>query len=441
MGPCPGTADGLRVRQPTGKMPVLRKTKMNRTLFTTVALLFCLPSWALAADWPQFRGPTGQGVSEAKNVPVEWGPEKNVAWKAAIPGRGWSSPVLQKGRLYLTSAVDDADGVTLRAICLEAETGDVVWDVEVFRPDPAAARAMHGKNSGASATPIITDDRLYVHFGHLGTAALDLSGQVLWRQTEIGYSPVHGNGGSPALVGNQLIFSCDGAQDPFVIALDAGTGDIVWKTPRNTPSNRTFSFSTPLAIDVDGETQVVLPGSGLVAAYDPDDGAEIWRVLYGGGYSVVPRPVFAHGLVFVSSGFDQPVVYAIDPKGAKGDVTKKNVNWTSRRGGPNTPSMIVVGDELYFVSDGGVASCVNAETGKPHWTERLGGGFSASPVAAEGRVYFQNEEGVGFVVKAGPKFELLAENDLAERSLASYAVTNGALFIRTESHLWKIHKP
>jgi outer membrane protein assembly factor BamB len=395
---------------------------------------------AAETEWPQFRGPTGQGLSAAVNVPVEWSATEHVAWKVEIPGRGWSSPVLSKGRLYLTSAVADAGStdVTLHALCLDAADGRVIWDTEVFRPDPASTAAMHRKNSPASGTPIVTGDRLFVHFGHMGTAALDLAGKVVWRQTDLHYSPVHGNGGSPILVDGSLVFSCDGDKDPFVAALDAATGAIRWKTPRNSTSKKQFSFSTPLAIDVGGAKQIISPGPGLVGAYDLRDGHELWRVDYGQGYSVVPRPVFAHGLLFLSSSFDHPTLYAIKPEGAAGDVTATNVAWSQTKGAPHTPSTIVVGDEIYFVSDAGIATCADARTGEVHWSERLGGDFSASPVAIEGRVYFQNETGTGFVVKAAKTYELLAKNDLGERSLASYAVADGALFIRSEAHLWKI---
>lgn len=388
-------------------------------------------------EWPQFRGPAGQGISAAVQVPVEWSATSHVAWSVGIPGRGWSSPVLSRGRLYLTSAAGQADK-TLRALCLDAKDGRVLWDTEVFEPDAASVAAMHSKNSQASGTPIVTADRLYVHFGHMGTAALDLAGRVLWRQTELKYPPVHGTGGSPILVGDALVFSCDGAKDPFVAALDAATGAVRWKTPRDTLAKKPFSFSTPLAIEVKGAAQIVSPGPGFVGGYDVKDGRELWRVCYGEGYSVVPRPVFAHGLLFVSSSFDAAVLYAIRPEGAAGDATATNVAWSSRKGAPHSASTLVLGDELYFVSDAGIATCADARTGAVHWSERLGGGFSSSPFAAEGRVYFQNEAGIGFVVKAGKTFELLAKNDLGERSLASVAVADGALFIRTESHLWKI---
>lgn len=414
---------------------------MRQPLSAILALLvFLISSASLAAeDWPQFRGPTGQGISTATHVPVEWGPTKNVAWKVPIPGKGWSSPVLANEKIYLTTAVGDPGRpVSLRVLCMEAASGKPLWDVEALRPEPSLTAAKHQKNSLASSTPLVSGDRIYAHFGHLGTAALDTSGNVLWRQTGLIYPPVHGNGGSPILVGDTLIFDCDGGQDPFIAALDARTGQVKWRTPRNQPVRAPFSFSTPLLIDVDGRQQVISPASGFVGAYEPANGSELWRVRYGEGYSVVPRPVFADGLLFISSGFDSPSLYAINPAGARGDVTDSHVVWKTRKGVPTTPSMLALGDELYFVSDAGIATCADARTGKVHWTHRFDGGCSASPVAAENRIYFQNETGTGYVIEADKKFHPLAENSLGERSLASYAVTDGALFIRTESHLWRI---
>jgi outer membrane protein assembly factor BamB len=392
-----------------------------------------------AVDWPEFRGPTGQGLSTATGVPVEWNATKNVAWKVEIAGRGWSSPVLSQGRIYLTTSVSGSSGpISLHALCFDAASGKTIWDTPVFEPDEDSARKMHQKNSLASPTPIVTADRLYVHFGHLGTAALDLSGKVIWRQNSLKYPPVHGNGSSPVLCKDALIFTCDGSKAPFVAALDAKTGAVKWKTMRDNTVKKHFSFCTPLAIDVDGSTQVIAPGSGFVGAYEPATGRELWRVNYDEGYSVVPRPVFSDGLLFISSGFDSPVVYAIDPAGAHGDVTNSHVAWTRRKGGPNTPSMLAVDKELYFVSDMGIATCVDARTGTVYWTHRLEGNFSASPVFADGRVYFQSEAGVGIVVKADKTFQKLAENALEERSLASYGMADNAIFIRTDHHLWKI---
>jgi outer membrane protein assembly factor BamB len=215
---------------------------------------------------------------------------------------------------------------------------------------------------------------------------------------------------------------------------------VQWKTPRTSPVKNRFSFSTPLTIEVSGERQIISAGSGFVGAYHPSDGRELWRVNFGEGFSVVPRPVFAHGLVFICTGFNTASLLAIKPDGARGDVTATNVVWSHRKGVPTTPSPIVVDDEIYFVSDGGVATCLNSRTGEVHWNERLGGDFSASPVAAEGKIYFQNETGVAFVLKAGKTFELLATNDLAERAFASVAILDNALIIRSESHLWRVGK-
>lgn len=399
-----------------------------------------------AADWPEFRGPTGQGHASVSRLPLEWDATRNVAWKQSLPGRGWSSPVLKDGRLYLTSAVEDGSSkMSLRAFCLDEDTGKILWNVEVFGAGAGQAPRIHSKNSHASATPLLADGRLYVHFGHQGTACLDIEGKVLWRNASLAYPPVHGNGGSPLLTGDALIFSCDGASQPFVVALDKNTGKVLWRTKRETPAKKKFSFSTPLLITVNGQQQIISPGSGAVCAFDPTTGREIWRARYGEGYSVIPRPVYGHGLLFVCTGFDQPAVMAIRPDG-KGDVTETHVAWTLKKGAPNTPSLLLVGEELYMVSDGGIASCVDAKTGRVHWQERTGGNYSASPIHANGQIYFQNEEGTGVVLKAGKEFQKLATNTLSERTLASYAATDGALFIRAEQHLYKVtedskHKP
>ena len=399
-----------------------------------VALTLC------AHDWPEFRGPTGQGHSPAKDVPIRWSGTENVAWRTTISGAGWSSPVLADDRLYLTAAksTEGAKNLTLSALCLDALDGKVLWSTDVFSPEGGSN--LHRKNSYASPTPLVRDGRIYVHFGHLGTACLDLAGRVQWRQTSIKYQPVHGNGGSPVLAGDLLIFSCDGATNPMVVALDRHTGEVQWKTPRNNESvPKKFSFSTPLLITNAGRPELVSPGSGGTYAYEPATGRPLWQVSTGNGFSVVPRPVFADGLLFVSTDYDFPKLYAIRP-GGEGDVTSTHLAWQTGRGAPSTPSALVVGSELYFVSDAGVATCADAKTGLVHWNERLGGGFSASPVFADGRIYFQNEEGVGYVLKAGKTFDLLAKNELGERTLASYAVDDGTIFIRGAEHLFRIGK-
>jgi len=392
---------------------------------------------AAGRDWPQFRGPDGEGISTARNLPLHWSSSSNIVWRVEIPGLGWSSPVLHRDRLYLTTAVTAAEksNPSLRALCLDAKSGRIVWDTEVFVH--TGSTSIHNKNSHASPTPFVEDDRVYLHFGNQGTACLDLDGKVLWRNSTLKYSPVHGGGGSPIVAGEALIFSCDGASDPFVVALNKKSGEVLWKTPRSFNAKRKFSFSTPLLIEVNGQSQVISPSSGAVYSYDPKDGRELWRVRYAEGYSVVPRPVFGDGLVFISTAFDNPEVIAIRPDG-QGDVTDTRIAWKLTKGAPKTPSMLLVGDELYFVSDSGIASCVDAKTGRVHWSERVGGNYSASPLFADGRIYLQNEEGIGVVLTAGKTFQQLATNALGERSLASYAVTDGALFIRTQAHLYRI---
>lgn len=389
------------------------------------------------ADWPEFRGPGAMGHSLAGNVPVRWSATENVAWKTQVEGEGWSSPVLLGGRVYLTSAVPrEGGGLALAVFCIDAESGNMRWRTNVFET-ASAGPAIHSKNGHASPTPVATPGRLFVHFGHHGTAALELDGRVAWRQTGVKYQPVHGNGGSPVLVNGLVVFSVDGAENPRVVALDAGDGSVKWQTSRETPARKKFSFSTPLVIEEAGRRLVVSPGSGAVCAYDAADGREVWRVLHGEGYSVVPRPVLAHGLLFVGTGYDRPFIHAIRTGGA-GDVTGTHLAWSLAKGAPNTPSMVVVDDLLYCVSDAGIASAVEAATGKVVWSERLGGNFSASVLHADGRLYFQNEEGMGYVLKPGRSFEVLSRNDLGERSLASYAVDEGALFIRTQSSLYRI---
>jgi outer membrane protein assembly factor BamB len=417
------------------------------TLLLPTVLSVLPTSHARAEDWPEFRGPTGQGHVRQGRLPLEWGPQKNIVWKQAIPGLGWSSPVVVAGRVYLTTSVaaqpkDEqpntkppaSNELSLRALCLDAATGKILWEKEVVREPPTAPR-IHTKNSHASPTPLVHDGNLYVHFGHMGTACLDLVGNIVWTNTSLTYSPVHGNGGTPIMVDDLLVFSCDGGDKAFLVALDRATGKVRWQTDRRSESSRKFSFSTPLLISVKDRRQIISPFSDAVCAYDPATGKEIWRVRYD-GYSVIPRPVYVHGLVFICTGYNTPSLLAIRPDGS-GDVTATHVAWTAKRGVPHTASLLLVGEELYMVSDGGMASCLDARTGKVYWQERLGGNFSASPVDADGKVYFQSEDGVGTVIEAGREFKKLARNALGEKTLASYAVVDAALFLRTEKNLYR----
>lgn len=412
---------------------------MQQSLLATVALFF-FGTFLSAAEWSEFRGPHGQGHVSA-SPPISWDTEKHVRWRKTLPGSGWSSPVVSGHHIYLTAAVpvEDSDHLSLQLLILDADTGELLKQVEIFQQDAATAPDIHSKNSHASPTPLVADGYVYVHFGHQGTACLTTDGEPVWKTQELSYPPVHGNGGSPILFDDLLIFSCDGSTDPFVAALDKRTGEIRWKTERNSDASKNFSFSTPLVIEVAGQPQVISPGSNCVVAYAPADGREIWRVNYD-GYSVVPRPVFGHGLVFIATGYDSPSVLAIRPDG-EGDVSDSHVAWTRKRGAPNTPSMLLVKDHLYMVSDRGVASCVDARTGESVWQERLGGNYSSSPLFADGRIYCQSEEGEGVVISAEPEFKELARNDLGERTLASYGVIGNDLLIRTADHLYRIGNP
>jgi outer membrane protein assembly factor BamB len=383
----------------------------------------------LAEDWPQFRGPGGQGHTGAV-LPREWSATKNVRWKAAIPGAGWSSPAIAGERIWLTAATEK--GASLRALALDTGTGKIVVDTEVVRVSDRGP-GIHAKNSFAAPTPILDKGRVYVHYGFYGTACLNEKGDVLWRTT-LKYEPQHGPGGSPVLFEDLLIISCDGFDAQYVVALDAATGKERWKTARRKGNQ---AYTTPLVIDAAGGPQVVSPGAHHAYAYDPRTGKELWYIEYGDGFSNVPRPLYAHGLVYICSGFFQPILFAVRPEG-RGNVTKSHVAWSYTRSVPLTPSPVVVGDELYMVSDNGVGTCLDAKTGKMHWQKRIGGNHSASPLAASGAVYFLSEEGEATVIAPGTEYRELARNSIGERTLASFGVVGKAIFLRGDQHLYRI---
>ena len=392
---------------------------------------------AQAEDWPQFRGPTGQGHATERGLPLEWSETKNIIWKTPVPGLGWSSPTVANGRVWLTTVVESKQrrgvSASLRAVAFDVATGREIVNVEVFRLDDAGY--VNPKNSRASPTPIVDGDRVFVHFGAEGTAALSTSGEILWT-THLRYESQHGNGGSPTLYQDLLIINCDGnGGDAYVVALDTASGKPRWKTARRRPADQ--AYSTPLVITVGQQDQLVSVGAYRAAAYDPLTGQEIWRVSYGDGFSNVPRPVFGQGLVFIATGFQTPALMAVRPDG-KGDVTRTHVAWTITRGAPYTPSPLLVGNDLYYVSDTGVLSLADAASGQIVWQQRLGGNYSASPVFADGRIYFQSEEGMTTVIAPGREFRRLASNRLDGATLASMAVSGGSFFIRSQSHLYRI---
>jgi len=394
-------------------------------------MLLCgLSRRLLAQDWPQFRGPDGQGHSDEKSLPLTWSETENIRWKVPIPGRGWSSPAILGDRIWLTTAVER--GPSLRAICFDRATGRQQQDVELFRV--AGGEHLNSKNSFATPTPVLEGENIYLHFGPYGTACIRNSGDLVWK-TRLRYSPEHGPGGSPVLFEDLLIVSCDGQDTQYVVALDKDTGKVRWRTSRAGYQ----AYTTPLVIEAAGRTQLISPGAHRASSYDPRTGKEIWSVRYGDGFSNVPRPVFGAGLVFICTGFFEPAVMAVRPDG-KGDVTNSHVEWTLRRGAPLTPSPLLVGAELYVVSDNGILTCLNAASGEIWWRARMNGNFSASPIAADGRIYFLNEDGETTVIAPGKQIQKLASNRLEGTTLASIAVSGGSLFIRTHENLYRVEQ-
>ncbi len=380
-------------------------------------------------DWPEFRGPTGQGHSDERGLPMTWSETKNVRWKLAIPGKGWSSPAIQGDRIWLTTATEE--GKSLRAISIDRNTGAILQNIELFRL--RSSGQIHAKNSQASPTPILEGDRVYLHFGANGTACLTQSGEIVWK-TRLDYdNGQHGPGGSPVIYDNLLIVSCDGQEMQYVVALDKQTGKVRWKKSREGAQ----AYTTPLVVRLPAGDQVISPGAFRAIAYEPLTGKQLWQVSYGDGFSNVPRPVYGNGLVFICTGFHQPSLLAVRPDG-RGDITKSHIAWTLKRGVSLTPSPLLVGDELYMISDNGIASCIDVKTGNPYWQVRLGGNHSASPIYADGRIYFLSEEGESVVIAPGKQFKALATNQLDGQTLASMAVSGGSIFVRSQTHLYRL---
>lgn len=422
---------------------------MRVTLFLLALLV--LPDRAAAAlPWPQFRGPDGQGHAEGAGLPVTFGETENLAWKTPLPGQGWSSPVSDGRLLWMTTALDaknpqgngQAPGKSLRALAVEVKTGRLVHDVEVFHAQRSLP--INARNSHASPTPVLDGERVYVHFGSYGTACLDgATARVLWRDTEHPCNHSEGPGSSPVLYDNLLIFHCDGIDVQYVVGLDKRTGRVAWKTNRSgkmsdEPQERK-AFCTPLVVKVAERDVLVSPGAHHVWAYDPRTGKELWRVRTAPYFSTVPRPVFGHGLIYLSPGYFRPNLLAIRPDGM-GDVTETHITWKYPRRVPTNPSPLLVGDELYLFADNGFATCLDARKGEEVWVQRLGGNFWSSPLAVAGKIFMGSEEGKVYVLEAGRQYKLLAANQLKGRIMASPAVVDGALFLRTDQALYRFQK-
>lgn len=437
-----------------------------RPLAFIAGLLACLaPSAARCEEsWPQFRGPGGQGQTDERALPLRWSESEGIVWKTALPGRGWSSPVAAKGRIWVTTAEEQAPApeeqdrieesaashpianpmnvagaVTLSALEIDLATGSLLRQVRLF--DVESPPAIHGLNSYASPTPALVDGRVICHFGAMGTACVDAAtGEVLWRKT-LKIDHIVGPGSSPIVYHHLVILTCDGGDEQYVAALDVETGEPVWRVDRppmriDNPDMKK-AYCTPLVITVDGRDQAVIPGAQWFVSYDPSSGQEIWRLDHGSGFSNVPTPVFDGERVFLDTGFGRAQLWAVQVKGVQ-PGSMPPVDWRHAQQMPTMPSPVVGDGRVFAISDGGVASCLDAATGKVVWRERVPGQYSASPIVGAGRVYFSNHDGCTTVVANSNKFEVLAENELEGKQMASPAVIDGELIFRTDSHLYRI---
>jgi outer membrane protein assembly factor BamB len=419
------------------------------------ALLLLLAGLPLHAEnWPRFRGPTGQGISTEKGVPTSWGTDSNVVWKTAIQGDGWSSPVVWGNRVFLTSATEK--GKRCHVLALEKNTGNILWDKEVFEQEPARKE---DKNSYATPTPCTDGERLYAVFGDGSVVASTMDGSMVWTNREAKFYSRHGLGASPIVYDGLVIMPYDGSnkvgeagkypqvtseerlgwQIPwdksFIVGLDAKTGTRVWTAKRGMSR---IAHVTPNILQADGGAQLISCAGDAVQGFDPKTGERIWTV-YSQGEGVTPSFAMGDGLIFTSSGFEKTTLRTVKV-GGKGDVTQSHVAWEQRKGAPTQSSLLYVKPYLYSVTDGGIANCYKAETGDVVYQERIGGTFCASPVYADGNIYFLSEQGDTTVVKAGPEFKVISKNSIGERCQASMAISDRAIYIRSDKHLFRMGK-
>lgn len=416
-------------------------------MFVRIALLLFITNFtstSLLADdgnWPQFRGPLANGHTTSKNLPLKWDEETNVVWKTAIHDRGWSSPVVWGNQVWMTTATDD--GHQLFAVCVDRQTGKVVHDIPVF--DVEKPQTISSENTYASPTPVIEEGRVYVHYGTYGTACLNIkTGSIIWTRRDLNCDHESGAGpnSSPFIVGNLFIVHVDGRDVQYIIALNKTNGETVWKTDRSVdyskvPIHQRKAYTMPILAPRGDGQQLVSPAGQAIYAYDSVTGDELWKVRHR-GWSIAPRPVYGNGLAYVVMDHDHPELWAIEPNGT-GDVTETHIKWKAKRGIPSRSSPLLVDDLLFVVDHHGIASCLDASTGKRIWKKRIGGKYSASPINANDRIYFFNETGVTTVIKPGRKYKALSVNNIDEELLmASPAAAGNSLFIRTEKHLYRI---
>jgi outer membrane protein assembly factor BamB len=417
-------------------------------------------SLAAASNWPQFRGPAGQGVSDETGLPLSWSASSNVAWKSPIPGRGHSSPIVWGRHVFLTTAIEgeavpghqaakhiiegqpyvhpDSMGADRRhsliVMAFDTETGRELWRHTAYEGPMFDGR--HRRGSFASATPVTDGQAVYVFFGSEGAYAYDFDGRQLWR-ADVGKIKTIGMGtaSSPVLYQNLIILQCDEdeGKESFIAALDKRTGKEVWRTGRAVQA----SWSTPVLVEAPGRMELVTNGYELIIAYDPRTGRELWRTK-GIESNAIHTPVVGGGLVIVTGGFPAKRTLAIRP-GGSGDVTATHVAWTYAKGTAYVASPIVYGDYLYLISDSGLLTCLDVKTGEVRYDNGRPpkpARFMGSPVAFDGRLLLTSSDGDTFVVKAGPTFELLHTNSLGEAVYGSPALAGGRILLRGEEHLY-----
>ena len=446
---------------------------MKSHLFLLALGIACFAALGQAMEeenWPAFRGSKTLGVSDNPNLPLEWTDKKNVEWRTAVPGLGWSNPVVHSGRIYLTSAVSDGEIEPRKpglyyggdrkepikhmhhfmVLCLELKTGDYFWQKEVLATRPLTP--IHIKNSYAAETPVTDGERVYAYFGSHGLYCLDKTGKVLWKKMFKPYKMRNGwgTGASPILDGDNLIIVNDNEEDSWLAVYNKVTGEEVWKIKREEPSN----WSTPYVWKHDGTKELVLTGRNRTRSYDLS-GKELWSLKWKTRTSIViPTPFEAHGMLYIASGYvgdREKHVYAIR-SGAKGDISLKSgeksnkyIAWYDKRAAPYNPSTLVYGDEFYTLFDFGFLACRDAKTGKVHFDkERINPdkptGFTASPWAYRGHVFALSEAGDTYVFKAGKQYELIRVNQTGGMSMSNPALAGDRLLIRNQTHLFSIRE-
>ncbi len=440
---------------------------MLRYVCLSFAFSFATTTFAAEpASWPEFRGPTGQGHADVTGLPLTWSETENVKWKCELPGKGWSSPVIAGNEIWMTTAVEEklppeeekkrlvaaaagqplnvAGHLSMRALCVDRTTGKLLYDVELMTAD--GPEPIHSLNSYASPTPILQAGRLYCHFGANGTAALDTkTRKVVWKNQALKIKHENGPGSTPVLFENLLIFHCDGSDQQYIVALNKESGEVVWKKNRSgelrADPQLKKAYGTPLIATVEGSPVLISPASDWLYAYNPRTGDELWKLNYGVlGFSIVPRPVVGHGMVYMCTSFMQSELLAVKLTEKAGSAPE--IAWRYKKQVPTMPSPLLVGDEIYIISDKGIATCLDAATGEVHGAPlRVPGNYCASPLFADGRIYLMNQEGVTTVLAPGKEFKVLATNKLAGQIMASPAALEGALYIRTEKALYRIEKP